>query len=62
MTATTGNLEIIKHLTEHYGADCAAKTENCQTVQHCAAQGYNGIASMFLFSRLCGVSVTQTDN
>jgi hypothetical protein len=49
LAAVTGNVEIIEILLNDYGADLHGTTLGKQTVHHCAAQGYNGIATIFLF-------------
>jgi hypothetical protein len=51
LAATTGNTVILETLLNEYSADLHDTTLGKQTVHHCAAQGYNGIATIFLFQR-----------
>jgi len=60
--ATTGNRTIIDILINEFHADYHETTsEGKQTIHHCAAQSYNGIVSIFYFTRLRYIDVKMAD-
>ena len=65
LAASSGNLKMIEILVKLYEADCKETTLSGQTVYHCAALKYNGIACIFLFRQkyaldtICAYDVKQ---
>lgn len=50
LAAASGNRTVIELLIEQYGSDPREKTTMGQTVLHCAAQRYEGVLSILIFS------------
>ena len=61
LAAASGNNKIIRLLHENFGASLTELNGHGQTVLHCAAQRYEGIASLFLFSRQFCIDVSHKD-
>jgi hypothetical protein len=62
LAAATGNRLLIEMLMIEFGGDPWEKTLGLQTVMHCAAQRYEGVLSIFIFSRQHRISVRQQDS
>jgi len=53
---------MIEAIMLDFEGDPCAKTLGDQTVMHCAAQRYEGLISIFIFSRIHRIPVTETDS
>lgn len=62
LAAATGNHIIIEILIVHFNVDVHETTLSKQTVHHCASQRYDGIAAIFLFSRVYKIDVDFLDD
>lgn len=62
LAAATGNHIIIETLIVHFNVNVYETTLSKQTIHHCASQRYDGIAAIFLFSRVYKIDVNFVDD